>query len=613
MENRITRFVIPLLIGLVAWLVLKEFVFPGEPKKQGEQQVKVALEPGQASTLLNPVESLWSDPLVVGELGEVGFRARFHNLGGALATVDMLDQVANPGDEEALRAVVAEIGVFSFTIDDFLGKFPVRVPKGYRPNEGTELYRLNEVWWRPVKAGDNEVAYELALENGITFRKTFRVFKGSRRLQLVFQVKNTKDNDLSGLWTYRLRGATVMSNPKSQWGFMNPARCFAKFDEDLTAAQPSRHPNPVDLPDVGRGQAFVYAGSASRFFMCVLSPADEATKKAVTAVEAASLPMETGGVPDEDAYTNVASVLTVRQRVPSVAKDAAEATSKLTFDIYLGPKSREILNSDPDLTPYAEILDLDVGGCCIPGGATMSKFLLSALKFLQGILGNWGLAIIFLTIIVKALLLPINFRQQKSMRVYSDKMAKLKPEMDRLRKKHESNQQKMNQELMKFQKEHKLFPPLMGCLPMLLTMPIFIGLFMMLRTSFELRHEPFFSWITDLSMPDRLFYLGGPDLKNAIGCIPFPLPDFTYLNLLPILFTTLWVVNSFGQKISEDPQQRQMQKMMRFMPIMFAVMLYNYASGLALYMTISALWSTIEMRIIKKKLGGTAPGMGMTM
>ncbi|MDP6424034.1 MAG: YidC/Oxa1 family membrane protein insertase, partial [Planctomycetota bacterium] len=118
---------------------------------------------------------------------------------------------------------------------------------------------------------------------------------------------------------------------------------------------------------------------------------------------------------------------------------------------------------------------------------------------------------------------------------------------------------------------------------------------------------------TDLSMPDRLFYLGGPDLKNAIGCIPFPLPDFTYLNLLPILFTTLWVVNSFGQKISEDPQQRQMQKMMRFMPIMFAVMLYNYASGLALYMTISALWSTIEMRIIKKKLGGTAPGMGMTM
>jgi YidC/Oxa1 family membrane protein insertase len=175
-------------------------------------------------------------------------------------------------------------------------------------------------------------------------------------------------------------------------------------------------------------------------------------------------------------------------------------------------------------------------------------------------------------------------------------MAKLKPEMDRIKEKFKNDQQKLNQAMLKLQKEHKLFPPLMGCLPMFLQMPIWFGLFTMLRASFELRHQPFGFWIKDLSQPDRLLRIG--DLAH----LPV-LPDLSYLNVLPILMSAFWVINALNQPLPEDPQQRSMQRMMRWMPLVFAVMLYNYASGLALYMTVSALWSFVEQRVMKKKLG----------
>jgi YidC/Oxa1 family membrane protein insertase len=230
------------------------------------------------------------------------------------------------------------------------------------------------------------------------------------------------------------------------------------------------------------------------------------------------------------------------------------------------------------------------------GAKQFAKVLLSVLKLFQGVLGNWGVAIILLTLLVRALLMPINLRQAKAMRVYQDKMAKLKPEMDRIKEKHKGDQQKLNQAMLKLQREHKIFPPLMGCLPIFLTMPVLFGLFTMLRASFELRQQPFLLWIQDLSQPDRLFHIG--DLSQ----VPL-LPDFSYFNLLPVLMTTLWVLNMLRTPLPTDPQARTQFKMMRVMMPLMGVMLYNYASGLALYMTVSAVWTLVEQSILKKRLG----------
>ena len=139
--------------------------------------------------------------------------------------------------------------------------------------------------------------------------------------------------------------------------------------------------------------------------------------------------------------------------------------------------------------------------------------------------------------------------------------------------------------------EEGAFPPIGGCLSMFLQMPIFFGLFSALRTAFDLRQEPFFFWIDDLARPDRLF-----EINLALPIIG----TIQYLNLLPLLMMVTWGVSARMQPLPVDPQQQQQAKMMRWMPMMFGLMLYNFASGLALYMTMSALWSIGEVTLIRK-------------
>jgi YidC/Oxa1 family membrane protein insertase len=158
----------------------------------------------------------------------------------------------------------------------------------------------------------------------------------------------------------------------------------------------------------------------------------------------------------------------------------------------------------------------------------------------------------------------------------------------------------MNQELIAFNKQHKLFPPIMGCLPMFLTLPVFIGLFTALRIAFELRHQPFLFFIKDLSEPDGLIPLP-----------PFTLPLFGVIrgiNVLPFLMVGLWLFLQRGMPLPTDPQQRQMMKMMKWMPILIGFTFYNYASALMVYMICSSLFGIIEQKVTKARLGSLAPG-----
>ncbi|HEB53938.1 MAG TPA: membrane protein insertase YidC, partial [bacterium] len=246
---------------------------------------------------------------------------------------------------------------------------------------------------------------------------------------------------------------------------------------------------------------------------------------------------------------------------------------------------------------FRPVLELDLnppccGGITVPGGRPMAKLLLWLLGVFYDVLGNWGVAIILLTFLVRGAMSPLNFRMQKSMRQYGAKMAKLKPKLDALKKQHGDDQKAYQQAMIAFQREHKIMPPIGGCLPIFLTMPIYIGLFTALRTAYDLRHQPFALWIDDLSSSDALFAL------------PFWPGVF---NLLPLLWISLFLFMSLRQPLPTDPQQRQMQSIMRFMPMIFGVMLYNYASALLLYMVTSMIWSLIESTITKKILGPIDP------
>jgi YidC/Oxa1 family membrane protein insertase len=211
-----------------------------------------------------------------------------------------------------------------------------------------------------------------------------------------------------------------------------------------------------------------------------------------------------------------------------------------------------------------------------------------------GLVGNYGIAIILLTIVVKAAVFPIMRTSQIKMATYQAKMAAVKPQLDAINKKYADDPQNKNKATMEIYKKHRLSPPIGGCLPMFLQMPIFIGLFQALRSSIMLRHESFFGWIDDLSQPDAFIDFGGP-----IADFPL-LSSMTTLNILPIIMVVLWVFHQRLMPKPADPQQAQMQKMMAMMPILFGFILYNYASGLSLYMIVSSAIGIFEQKVIRK-------------
>ncbi len=202
---------------------------------------------------------------------------------------------------------------------------------------------------------------------------------------------------------------------------------------------------------------------------------------------------------------------------------------------------------------------------------------------------GYGLAVVCLTILVRGALFPLSRKSQISMRVHSKRMASIKPKMDAIKKRYK-DPKKQQEETMKLMRQEKISPVPGGCLLAFVQMPIWISLYGILQTTYEMRHAKFL-WAHDLTGPDHLLHM--PWFEG----VPL-MPE--WLNLFPILMMITWGISSHMQPLPDDPQQRQTAKMMRWMPMMFGLILYNYASGLTIYMTCSALWSICEVQLIKR-------------
>ncbi len=253
----------------------------------------------------------------------------------------------------------------------------------------------------------------------------------------------------------------------------------------------------------------------------------------------------------------------------------AGASITREFQLYAGPKEYKRL---VDLGgKQEEVMDFGWFG-------RIGEGLLWSLMSLYGIIPNYGIAIIIITIIIKLLFWPIQAMSTRSMK----KMQELQPLINKLKEKHPDDPQKQQQEMMKLYREHKV-SPLGGCLPLLAQIPVFVALYNMLRSSIELRGAKFL-WIQDLSQPDTVF---------SLGSIP--------VNPLPLLMcaTTIWQ-QKLTPNASVDPNQ---QKMMMLMPLMFVFMFYNMSSGLVLYWTVQNLLSILQQWMAlrdKNKPGATA-------
>jgi YidC/Oxa1 family membrane protein insertase len=243
---------------------------------------------------------------------------------------------------------------------------------------------------------------------------------------------------------------------------------------------------------------------------------------------------------------------------------APGSTAHLTSQFYAGPKDQARLEAiAPNLN-----LTVDYGflwWLAVP--------LFQLLKWLHGVVGNWGVAIILLTLIVKLVLYPLSAASYRSMA----NMRRVAPQMKRLQERYADDRQKLSQEMMNFYKKEKI-NPLGGCLPMLLQMPVFISLYWVLFESVELRQAPFFLWIRDLAVMDPFF-------------------------VLPILMGGSMFLTQAMSPTVPDPVQA---RVMKFMPVMFTVMFLFFPAGLVLYWLVNNLLSIAQQWFITRQIEGGA-------
>jgi YidC/Oxa1 family membrane protein insertase len=237
-----------------------------------------------------------------------------------------------------------------------------------------------------------------------------------------------------------------------------------------------------------------------------------------------------------------------------------QGAAKITYDVWFGPKEVELLTAfDPRLKTTLGLGWLDM----------IAHPLLLAIKGLYKFTGNYGFAIILLTVLLKVLFFPLTKQAAHS----AAKMKKLNPEMSKIRERYKNDNQKMQMELMKFMSAHKI-NPMKGCLPILPTIPVFFALFRVLSASIDLRHAPFFAWITDLSAKD-------PYLVTPI-----------------ILTVFMFIQQKMTPMTGIDKAQ---ERILMFMPLVFGVMMITLPSGLVLYMLTNTIVSIGQQQYLNRK------------
>jgi len=244
------------------------------------------------------------------------------------------------------------------------------------------------------------------------------------------------------------------------------------------------------------------------------------------------------------------------------------------FRGYVGPKRPERLEAFGNNA----IQTIDFGWSWV---APMTRFFAWMLHSIYSFIPNYGVSIILLTLMVRIVTIPLTTKQMRSM----ERMRALQPQLKEIQEKHKADKQAQSEKTMELYRREKV-NPLGGCLPMILQLPVFIGLFYALRSSIDLRQAPFIGWIDDLSAPESLFVIPGLDLP---------------LRVLPLVMgATMVLQQRMTPMPSADPAQAKM--MMIVMPIMMTVLFYQFPSGLVLYWMVSNVLAIANQRWVGRNI-----------
>ena len=541
MENN-KNTIIAIVLMLVVWLGFS-FLFPQKPVEPKPAAVAAKAETAAGQSAAEPSQpapapAVAAAPVVappVANQDAAGpeqeivvdtplVRAVFTTLGAKLKSFTLKDfqQTTQPDSPlvQLLPTVSSQDGSLR---TDGTESFGIAPDAAYQTSAPPEL---------DVAAGKSaQLTFQARSPSGAVIQKIF-VFQGDRYdFQLQVKVVNSSDVPLRGNLNLTLVHPWDPEHSGDRFNFIGPVTLAG--DKVQTTKVDDLAKKPLEY-----GSDTVWSGFENKYFMAVGVP----LKGAVSKVQ----------------VEKTAAGIENRLETPYLTLDQGQSR---TFDflLYFGPRDLRILKSVDHQLAKA----IDFGFFSI-----LAVPLLHVLQFFYTYVGNYGVAIILITIIIKLLFWPLTQKSYTSMK----SMQKLQPEMQKIRTKYKNDKERLNREMMELYKTHRV-NPLGGCLPMLVQIPVFFALYRVLLDSIELRHAPFAFWLTDLSAKDPYY-------------------------ITPLIMGATMFLQ---QKMSPSTMDPTQAKIFMLMPVVFTFLFLNFPSGLVIYWLVNNLLTIAQQYLINRK------------
>ena len=398
----------------------------------------------------------------------------------------------------------------------------------------TTVYSTNSGNLQVTNGNKGTLEFSTTTSQGIVFRKIYSFSGDAYRIGLTEEVQNIGNVQLSGT-LHLLQTSRVIVDAKKQGRYEVYGPSTLAEDKVRTDKLDDLLKTPAQY-----GKDVVWSAFADKYFI--------------------------DGILGEKG--SIASVRLSRSAADAIQREIVSPSlvvapgqrGAVNYSVYYGPKDLEILKLQG--SRFEEAIDY---GWFAP----IAKPLIASLKFLYTYTGNYGIAIIIITFLLKLVFFPLTHKSYKSMK----DMQKLQPKMTELKEKFKNDRDAMNKAVMELYKTHKV-NPLGGCLPMLVQIPVFFGLYRALMCSIELRHAPFYLWITDLSAKDPYY-------------------------VTPIIMGATMFIQQKMTPTNMDPIQA---KMMLALPVVFTFMFLNFPSGLVIYWLVNNVLTIAQQMYINKSV-----------
>ncbi|MFM8554835.1 MAG: membrane protein insertase YidC [Betaproteobacteria bacterium] len=427
----------------------------------------------------------------------------------------------------------------------------IGAPEGQTfPNHRSAMQVADAGLPRELGRGGSAAGVTLIAESGgVRFERTLKLARGSYVLEVSDRVTNTGGQTVSPVLYMQL---TRDSNPPPGGSDFYSTYVGPVIYTDKEKFQ------KVDFSDIEKGKARHpttandgWLGIIQHYFVSAWIPADKLAREYYTRKVDAKL------------YSVGAKV--------GLGEIAPGASTTIASRLLAGPQDQRMLET---IAPGLD-LAVDYGFLTV-----IAKPIFWLLEKLHGLVGNWGWAIVLLTIVIKTVFYPLQAASYRSMA----RMKAVTPRLMALRERYGEDRVRLNQAMMELYKTEKI-NPLGGCLPIVVQIPVFIALYWVLLSSVEMRDAPWIGWIQDLAAPDTLF-----------GTIPgLDMP----IGLLPILMAVTMFIQT---KLNPTPPDPIQAKLMMFMPLIFSVMFFFFPAGLVLYWLVNNIYSIIQQWLITRSI-----------